>query len=1430
MREGSFVEIPWSGIHVGDILKVKRNAPLPADSVFLSSFSEESDQPDTCYVQTAQLDGETNLKLKTAAFQSVSYFKGDQSCATFRGSIKCEAPNAAFDKFVGTLDLNQGGPLVPLEADNLLLRGSVLRNVDYAYAMVVYTGRETKVRVRQTTRRTKFAQVETQLNNFIRVLIILLLSLCITGTIGLVISQKAQVESQWYFGPNRRPIGANVAIEQFFTFFLLNAAFIPVSLYVSVRLARTLQILFMEWDLDLVHVDEEAYAASNGQEGSFPLKVRSMELNDELGQITHIFSDKTGTLTLNYMEWRKLMVRGIPYGLGTTQIGIDRLRRAGLDVSHLEGAMQSEKLRGKERGAQLPHVNFEDGSDSHPGRFLGSDSRDPRDGAQGSAIHHLLLNLSLNHTVIPEVVRSADGEIKGTKLSAASPDEEAFCYAAETLGYKFVSRTQEGVCLQIRHALTSLPFAQSPTPFLQPAKDHSSRLLKGVRTSLPNEKPLGSGDIPFGILSILAYTQERKCMSVVVEHPVVDCLGNAVVTGPGGASRGDIYLYTKGADSAIFPKCLTPSSPAEAAVWADSKAHLGDWGNDGLRTLVFACRKIPRAQYEAWEVKYKAACQDLSQLKLRKDKRPNLIDDLQSELEVGLELQGATANEDKLQPEVPETLALLARAGIRLWMVTGDKQETAVNIGFATKLLDTSQRQIIVTMESAGGVIQALKRLRVAAKRMRAEKKADEKSKRDEGARAGLAASGRIISWFNDNIPSFLSSTSSPAPDLPPASPKNKSVPPGHVVTNVMSLNNSERGGGAAMPEDDYNSEEDEEALALGDSSDAAMGFKGPPHGSHPADSAPMLGGAGSMINNKVIPNPAHSSRLMGGSPSSSSSSSSSSSALSGGASARPFALIIDEHCLDAALNNSKARGYLLFVAVHCDAVIACRARPDQKAQLVKLIRGGLASARTLAIGDGANDVDMIGAAHVGVGIAGVEGVQAANASDFSIGRFKFLQRLLFVHGRWNYSRMARVVLYMFWKNVVFVLTQFLFQIQTNGWSGQKWYVEYAAQAFNILFSGFAPLVMGALDRDVDAEWALRYPKLYDYGRLAAGLNLSVFMAWMSDALFSAVIIYVFTVYGYRVPDFVPGGVPGGGSTPFIFSMGTVAYSIVVVVVNLRIAAETFHHGRLFQFSVLISCLLWIPVCFVLDALKQDGMLGGMRFIFGSSAFWLTLLLTSGLLGIRMMAYKGWKRVFHPQLRHIVQEVFSLGLDQRSIIEYTDLAEMARKLGLSVQEMAYANKTARTAAEAVVVVPSGPRETGDSMSSPSNQLLLASKANHFVNTSPVKAVGSGFSSDPSEGGYSALRGDAITVGNVSRTAQHILDAALRPIVREGDADFDTPLSPAESNSAPISPEGLQNRSPVTSNIAATDRVAAVLNADFKATVQAKLDGLEAARS
>lgn len=251
-----------------------------------------------------------------AISETADHFVDERACAEFRGVVKAEAPNGFFSKFSGTIRMEPNGEGHPLSADQILLRGCVLRNVDYVYAMVVYTGDQTKIRVKQTEKVFKKASVESTINYNILLLVAMLVVICVSGTI-LFVVWSADHEDDWYLRLDGRPgflkvrlrcvcwlepcsrpshprPSASQIIEKVFTFFLLNNAFIPVSLYVTMKMARQCQKWFMEWDVRMYHEDKEQVKLTDGKEGHYPMRVRSMDLNDELGQISHVFSDKTG--------------------------------------------------------------------------------------------------------------------------------------------------------------------------------------------------------------------------------------------------------------------------------------------------------------------------------------------------------------------------------------------------------------------------------------------------------------------------------------------------------------------------------------------------------------------------------------------------------------------------------------------------------------------------------------------------------------------------------------------------------------------------------------------------------------------------------------------------------------------------------------------------------------------------------------------------------------------------------------------------------------------------------------------------------------------------------------------------------------------------------------------------------------------------------
>lgn len=169
--------------------------------------------------------------------------------------------------------------------------------------------------------------------------------------------------------------------------------------------------------------------------------------------------------------------------------------------------------------------------------------------------------------------------------------------------------------------------------------------------------------------------------------------------------------------------------------------------------------------------------------------------------------------------------------------------------------------------------------------------------------------------------------------------------------------------------------------------------------------------------------------------------------------------------------------------------MVCCRVSPLQKALVVKLVKRHL-KAILLAIGDGANDVSMIQAAHVGVGISGLEGMQAARSADVAISQFKYLKKLLLVHGAWSYQRLSKLILYSFYKNITLYMTQFWYTFQ-NGFSGQVIYESWTITYYNVLFTVLPPIVMGVFDQFVSARMLDRYPQMYMLGQKSEFVSIN---------------------------------------------------------------------------------------------------------------------------------------------------------------------------------------------------------------------------------------------------------------------------------------------------------------------------------------------------
>ncbi|XP_072228680.1 phospholipid-transporting ATPase ID-like [Leuresthes tenuis] len=949
----------WMNVQVGDIIKLENNQFVTADLLLLSS----SEPLNLVYVETAELDGETNLKVKQAL--TITGEMGDdiEALAGFNGEVRCEPPNNCLDKFKGTLTVNK--QVHSLDNDKVLLRGCTLRNTEWCFGLVIFGGPDTKLM--QNSGKTTFKR--TSIDHLMNVLV-----LCIFGFLATMCSILAVGNAIWetregsVFTPflPHEP-GVNSALSSFLSFWsyviVLNTV-VPISLYVSVEIIRLGNSFFIDWDRKMYYPKNDT-----------PAQARTTTLNEELGQIKYIFSDKTGTLTQNIMAFNKCSINGKSYG--------ELYDFAGQRVEITE---KTERLDFSWNQLADPKFIFHDHS-------LLETVRGGNPEAQ--AFFRLL---ALCHTVMPE--EKKEGQLN---YQAQSPDEGALVTAARNFGFVFRSRTPETITI----------------------------MEMGRK-------------VVYDLVAVLDFNNVRKRMSVIVCSP-----------------EGKLTLYCKGADTIIYER-LHPSCNK---LMEDTTGHLNEYAGDGLRTLVLAYKDLEESYLEEWRQRHHEASTAM-------EEREERLDQLYEEIEKDLILLGATAVEDKLQDGVPQTIEQLAKADIKIWVLTGDKQETAENIGYSCNMLREEMKEVfIVAANTAEGVRGELQK----ARRKMCPDAAEEPSV--VKARAGL--------FWVDKIETV------------------------------------------------------EDEKVDGD-----------------------------------------------------------------------YALIINGHSLAFALEKDLELE-LLRTACMCQTVICCRVTPLQKAQVVQLVKK-YKQAVTLAIGDGANDVSMIKAAHIGVGISGQEGMQAVLSSDFSFAQFRYLQRLLLVHGRWSYLRMCKFLQYFFFKNFTFALVHFWYAFFC-GFSAKTVYDEGFITLYNTVYTALPVLGISLFDQDVNDHWSFQHPQLYFPGQMNMYFSKKAFVRCILNSCYSSLVL--FFIPWAAMQDTVR---DDGKDIADYQSFALLAQTCLLIVVSIQLSLDTYHWTALNHLFVWGSLATYFAVIFTM---YSDGIfliftssfpfIGTDRNSLNQPNVWLTIFLTT---------------------------------------------------------------------------------------------------------------------------------------------------------------------------------------------------------------------------
>jgi phospholipid-translocating ATPase len=646
----------------------------------------------------------------------------------------------------------------------------------------------------------------------------------------------------------------------------------------------------------------------------------------------------------------------------------------------------------------------------------------------------LILSIALCHTCLPEV--QADGRID---FQASSPDELALVTAAQELGYVVIDRDHGIVTLKLQPYEDATVEAITETYEILDVIDFSStRKRMSVVVRFPDGRICvickGADSIVMERLK-MASLAARKIAEIEKRANKRKSMEAQVAIGRRSAQFDRTNSIRRASLSIGAPRRSTSArTPARAEVdsWLNSRErdvelvnmddgeyysarssaqlnrhsmagsearssmhiddyddlvdeslatdepaiiercfqHINDFATEGLRTLLYGYRFIEESEYNQWKQVYLGATTSI----VGREEKIEMAGEM---IEYNFDLAGATAIEDKLQEGVPESIDKLRRANIRMWMLTGDKRETAINIGHSCRLIKDYSTVLVLDRE-VGEVEQ-------------------------------------------------------------------------HIAAGIMTINKS-----------------------------------------------------------KV----AH------------------------------CVVVVDGQTL-AMIAQSKDIEKLFFdLTILADSVICCRAQPSQKAQLVKGIRKRVKNSITLAIGDGANDIAMIQEAHVGIGITGKEGLQAARTSDYSIAQFRFLNKLLLVHGRWNYIRTCKYILGTLWKEVVFFLTQALYQ-RYNGYTGTSLYESWSLATFNTLFTSLPVLVMGIFEKDLAASTLLAVPELYTKGQRDGGFNIWIYLGWMAMAAAESSICFFCMLGLFGQATFTNDG--------SLFAMGDLTFVAVIMIISMKL-------------------------------------------------------------------------------------------------------------------------------------------------------------------------------------------------------------------------------------------------------------------------------------
>lgn len=962
-------KIKWMNVQPGDILIIENNSEFPADCVILESSSLDK----RSRIQTAALDGETDLKYKRNVVDDADLKNTYFHC-------EMTSPTPKLTSFKGSIVLGNATKY-QMNISNFVPRGCVLKQTQFVLALVVYTGENTKIIMNSAKPRYKYTEIDRFLSYFVIFSIAFLVGLSILFTV-LSYFYNRRNGSQGYLQLDQESKKFVYYFCQVLSWVLVINYFIPLSLYSSLDIVRFFLSLMISFDPQLTD--------KNGRKCS----CRNSDLVYTIGRITHVFSDKTGTLTKNLMTFKIVGFSDIALGLKNGEDEDEYVSNMYSDEYSLENTIKRTKNIDTER-----LFNFSDDD-----------------------FQYIKDNINVNKDILFFIYTIIFCHNAMTSVNPQYYDISEIQRLFPDYNYTF-DLPPPKVVAKFPYIITYLTGSPDELCLLHIARECGYILYDVDRTTV---KVIINGEVVnFDRPVTFDYNSKRKRGSCITKI------------------NNKYYMLMKGADTIINNLCSNPQD----SLFNDAQSI----SEIGLRTLVYAVKEINDID---------PIIRRYNEIKLMNDAEEEAMEEFSNNTELGVKVIAVTGVEDELQDDVGLTLSRLRMANIKVWMLTGDKLSTALNIGKTTELISIRDKIVTLDYDDCTNNFEKLRNIKNFAK-------------------------------------------------------------------TVLCLEGST---------------------------------------------------FGALLNSEDL---------------------------------------INEFYKYSSL---------------CSGVIIARCEPSQKGNVVRSFKNFDKKSSVLAIGDGANDVDMIRAADVGIGVEGKEGSEAVMSSDFSIPSFHHIASLLIVHGRWCVNRVSLLIGLTLYKTAIIGILQIFYGF-FNGFSATSTFDSAYLTVYNLLLTIPQLFFICVLEQNLSARYALAVPHIYQETQTTGGLSAKGLIEFYTLAILHAAMIFF---YSYLESNKVILNIKG---TTFDYALFTQITGWTLLFVFTFTLLTRFRTITIIHILLYVACVLIYILIELIYSYTNQMFYAVVPILFSTPRVWFTIPICVGACLIIDLVLIYFRNLFSKSLSNAVAEL-----------------------------------------------------------------------------------------------------------------------------------------------------------------------------------------------